>query len=179
MKESYHHADRTIIAELGLYGRFYQVPDWLYFRRDHPHRAQRAHPTVRSRCVNMDPCRASRLRHPAVRLYYEYIWAFARAIHRAPLSAQDRRQCYRHLVQWFASRARKGRVIPGEAPLPAHVAGSIESIVARPNLGPNGTPSLSQGRSRTRERMAENAVSFLWQRAISVFPQYARTRFRC
>jgi hypothetical protein len=83
----------------------------------------------------MDPRRASRLRHPAVRLYYEYIWAFARAIHRAPLSAADRRQCYRDLVQWFASRARKGRVIPGEAPLPAHVAGSIEGMVA----GPNGT----------------------------------------
>jgi glycosyltransferase involved in cell wall biosynthesis len=162
MKESYHHADRTIIAELGLYGRFYQVPDWLYFRRDHPQRAQRAHPTVRSRCANMDPRRASRLRHPAVRLYYEYIWAFARAIHRAPLPAADRRQCYRHLVQWFASRARKGRVIPGEAPLPAHVAGSIEAIVA----GPNGTPAL-------------NAVSSLWPRAISGSPQYARTRFRC
>ena len=27
MKESYHHADRTIIAELALHGRFYQVPD--------------------------------------------------------------------------------------------------------------------------------------------------------
>ena len=36
MKGSYHHADRTIIAELGLHGRFYQVPEWLYFRRVHP-----------------------------------------------------------------------------------------------------------------------------------------------
>ena len=41
MKESYHHADRTIIAELALHGRFFQVPDWLYFRRDHPQRAER------------------------------------------------------------------------------------------------------------------------------------------
>ena len=39
MKESYHHADRTIITELALQGPFYQVPDWLYFRRDHPDRA--------------------------------------------------------------------------------------------------------------------------------------------
>ena len=136
MKESYHHADRTIILELALHGRFYQVPDWLFFRRDHPQRAERAHPTVRSRCTNMDPRRASRLRHPAVRLYCEYIWAFIRAIQRAPLSAQERRQCYWHLAQWFASRARKGRVIPGEAPLPAHVAGSIECIVAGPKVTP-------------------------------------------
>jgi glycosyltransferase involved in cell wall biosynthesis len=134
MKESYHHADRTIIAELALHGRFYQVPDWMFFRRDHPDRAERANPTVRSRCANMDPRRASRLRHPAVRLYTEYIWAFVRAIHRAPLSAQDRRQCYRYLVEWFASRAKKGHVVPGEAPLPAHVEALIESVVAGPKV---------------------------------------------
>ena len=66
MKESYHHADHTIVAEIALHGRFYQVPDWLYFRRDHDDRAERACPTMRSRCANMDPRRADRLRHPAV-----------------------------------------------------------------------------------------------------------------
>jgi len=65
MKESYHHADRTIIAELALHGRFYQVPDWLFFRRDHPDRAERANPTVRSRCANMDPRRANEADLPA------------------------------------------------------------------------------------------------------------------
>ena len=130
MKESYHHADRTIIAELALYGRFYQVPDWLYFRRDHPGRAERSHPTVRSRCANMDPRRADRLRHPVVRLYGEYVWAYVRAIRRAPLSAADKRECYRHLARWFTSRARQGPSA-GEAPLPPHLEGSLESIVAR------------------------------------------------
>ena len=135
MKESYHHADRTIIAELALHGRFYQVPDWLFFRRDHPDRAERANPTVRSRCANMDPRRANRLRHPAVRLYTEYIWAYVRAIHRAPLSPQDRRRCYGSLVEWFASRAKKGHVVLYEAPLPAHVEGLIESVVTgRPKV---------------------------------------------
>ena len=71
MKESYHHADHTIVAEMVLHGPFYQVPDWLYFRRDHADRAERACPTMRSRCVNMDPRRADRLRHPAIRLYGE------------------------------------------------------------------------------------------------------------
>ena len=45
---SYHHADRTVMTELALYGPFYQVPDWLYFRRDHPERAERACPTMRT-----------------------------------------------------------------------------------------------------------------------------------
>jgi glycosyltransferase involved in cell wall biosynthesis len=108
MQESYHHADRTIVAELALYGRFYQVPDWLYFRRDHADRAERACPTMRSRCANMDPRRADRLRNPALRLYGEYVWAYATAIRRAPLSAADRRACYGHLAQWLASRVRPG-----------------------------------------------------------------------
>ena len=68
---SYHHAYRTITAELALHGPFHHVPDWLYFRRDHPEREERACPTLRTRCANMDPRRADRLRHPAVRLYGE------------------------------------------------------------------------------------------------------------
>jgi len=106
---SYHHADRTVVTEVALYGPFYQVPDWLFFRRDHPERAERACPTMRSRCANMDPRRADRLRHPVARLYGEYVWAYVAMIQRAPLSAADRRECYRSLAEWVASRARPGR----------------------------------------------------------------------
>ena len=113
---SYHHADRTVMTEVALYGPFYQVPDWLFFRRDHPERAERACPTMRTRCANMDPRRADRLRHPAARLYGEYVWAYAGMIRRAPLSAADRRECYRYLVQWTASRALPGRGGSAEQP---------------------------------------------------------------
>ncbi len=112
-KDSYHHADRTIIAEIALHGPFYQVPGWLYFRREHAGQAERSCPTMRSRCVNMDPRRASRWRHPAVRLYGEYIAAYLAAIRRAPLSRMDRYECYRYLAQWLASRARPDRAEPG------------------------------------------------------------------
>ena len=130
MKESYHHADHTIIAEIVLHGRFYQVPDWLYFRRDHADRAERACPTMRSRCVNMDPRRADRLRHPAARLYGEYIWGYIRAIRHAPLSSADRRECYRYLAEWLASRARPGGA-QGAEPTPVpHPDISVDSVVA-------------------------------------------------
>ncbi len=119
-KDSYHHADRTTIAELALYGPFCQVPDWLYFRRDHPERAERACPTVRSRCANMDPRRAGRLRHPLARLYAEYAWAYAAMLQRAPLSPAERRECYRSLAHWLASRARPGRDRRAAGPAPRH-----------------------------------------------------------
>lgn len=56
--DSYHHADRTFVAEITLHGPFHQVPELLYFRRDHPTRAERANPSKRSRCANLDPRRA-------------------------------------------------------------------------------------------------------------------------
>jgi glycosyltransferase involved in cell wall biosynthesis len=129
MKESYHHADRTIIAELALHGRFYQVPDWLYFRREHP--GQSGSTSMRKRCAIMDPRRADRLRHPAVRLYGEYVWAYIRAIRHAPMSAAEQRECYRCLVEWFASRARPGSGIGGQVdPEPVALPDiSVDSIV--------------------------------------------------
>jgi glycosyltransferase involved in cell wall biosynthesis len=116
MKESYHHADRTIIAELALYGPFYQVPEWLYFRREHPGRAERAHPGVRARCANMDPRRANRWLNPAPRLFAEYIWAYIRMIKRAPLTPAERRECFRHLAEWAMSRAKPHRPVTFDSP---------------------------------------------------------------
>lgn len=106
MKESYHHADRTIIAELALHGPFYQIPDWLYFRREHPGRAERAHPSVRARCANMDPRRANPWLNPVPRLLAEYIGAYIRMIWRAPLTGAERRECFGYLVQWAVSRSK-------------------------------------------------------------------------
>jgi glycosyltransferase involved in cell wall biosynthesis len=144
MKGSYHHADRTIIAELGLHGPFYQVPEWLYFRRIHP--AQNGWTTMRKRCSNMDPRRASRLRHPAVRLYGEYVWAYIAAIQRAPLPLGERLKCYEYLTQWLSSRTFRDRSEPTEPdsidPLPTIL---VNEIVAR-----RDTPL-----SRLRGRMAE------------------------
>jgi glycosyltransferase involved in cell wall biosynthesis len=134
---SYHFADRTFTTELGLHGPFYMVPDWLYFRRHHAGQGGKR-TNVRARCANLDPRRASRLRHPTVRLYAEYIWSYVTAIHRAPLSAADRRQCYEVLARWISSRAlpvagrilsRGGLEFPESAPsIPPSI--SIDALVA-------------------------------------------------
>jgi glycosyltransferase involved in cell wall biosynthesis len=135
LQGSYHHAEHTITAELGLHGRFYQVPDWLYFRREHAGQAERAYPTARRRCVNMDPRRADPLRHPVARLYAEYVWGYISAIRRAPLSAKERRECYRYLAQWFASRVRPGPTVQAELVPVAHKDILIDAIVAGRQTG--------------------------------------------
>lgn len=102
---SYHHADRTIVADMALHGRFYQVPEFLYFRRDHPDRAERANPTKRMRCANLDPRRADAIRHPAARLLAEYVWGFVSIVRRSPLPAAERRECYHDIGRWLTTRA--------------------------------------------------------------------------
>ncbi len=128
---SYHHSDRTLVAELALHGPFFQVPDWLYFRRDHPERAERAFVTVRDWCANLDPRRSSALRNPAIRLYGEYVWAFVDAIRRAPLSSADKLECYRYLAAWLPRRfsLRSSRHV-AEQPVVEDVTIPIDTVVA-------------------------------------------------
>ncbi len=135
---SYYHSDRTLTAEIGLYGPFHQTPDWLYFRRDHRERPQYTFPTVRGWCTNLDPHRADRLRHPTARLLAEYPLGYAAAIRRAPVSALERRECYRDLARWAGGRvlSAAGRVLrqsrySDSAPVPTPSATvSIDGVVA-------------------------------------------------
>jgi glycosyltransferase involved in cell wall biosynthesis len=137
LNASYYRADRTFVAELALHGPFYHVTDWLYFRRDHPARAARAFSSVHDWCVNLEPRRASRLRNPAARLYAEYVWGFVSAIRRSPLPAAQRRECYRYLRQWAASRAlsSKGKFV-GKTTAPNVPDISVDSLVVGRESGP-------------------------------------------
>lgn len=100
---SYHFADRILTTELALHGPFHIVPERLYFRREHAGQVG-AIPDVRRRCASLDPRRANRLRHPVGRLYAEYLWQYVAAIHQAPLSREDRRECYLILSHWAVGR---------------------------------------------------------------------------
>jgi glycosyltransferase involved in cell wall biosynthesis len=123
--DSYYHSDRTLVTEMALQGPFYHVPEWLYFRRDHPKASIRAFTTARTNCTNLDPRRADRLRHPVVRLLGEYVLAYVTMIQRAPLSAADKRECYRHLVSWATSRA-----VPREEEETSAVTDAVVSVEA-------------------------------------------------
>jgi glycosyltransferase involved in cell wall biosynthesis len=133
---SFYRADRVLMTEIALNGKFYQVPEWLYFRRDHSDRPQHAAPSVRGWCANLDPRRASRLRNPTARLLAEYLWGYVAATRRAPLSSVDRRACQTILLGWIAERALPamnravhGGILRGE-PVEVPKTGQANSIDA-------------------------------------------------
>lgn len=127
--DSYHNPGRPFVMEIALHGPFRQVPELLFFRRDHPDRGDRS-PSIKATCARLDPRRAH---HSTARLLAEYVLGFVSAIRRAPLSASDRLACYRHLVHWLVQRGSKPvRRRREELPVPdAAVAGH----------GPGVTPS--------------------------------------
>jgi polysaccharide pyruvyl transferase WcaK-like protein/glycosyltransferase involved in cell wall biosynthesis len=105
---SFHNADRVHVTAFALRGRFHQVSEVLYFRRDHPGRGERL-PGLRARCAGLDPRRADRLRHPVARLLIEYVAAYVRLILRAPLGPRERLRCLGALGGWLLSRVLPGR----------------------------------------------------------------------
>lgn len=128
--DSYHHADRTFVMDLAMQGRFHQVPELLYFRRDHETRAERANPSVRSRCANLDPKRAKGF-NPTARLLAEYAWGYVDLIKRAPIPGAEKRKCYRHLAEYLSSRVTR-RVVSADsrpAVAPKEQVLSIDGIV--------------------------------------------------
>ncbi|WP_115944529.1 glycosyltransferase family 2 protein [Amycolatopsis thermalba] len=128
--DSYHHADRTFVADIALQGPFHQVPELLYFRRDHPDRAERANKTIRSRCANLDPKRADPLRHPTARLLGGYVWGWIRIVQRAPITPAQRRECYRHLGEWLARRALRREPSEEFARVENDLDAVVDSVVA-------------------------------------------------
>ena len=142
---SYYRAYRVMMCEVSLRGPFYQVPEWLYFRREHPELRvwpgpngqkprffERDWPVGRAAVVNLDPSRANRFLHPTARLYTEYVWGYVAAIRRSPLSPADRKECFRYLREWFTnrlfSRSEKPAEVRAVRCVPVDL--SVESVVA-------------------------------------------------
>jgi glycosyltransferase involved in cell wall biosynthesis len=140
--DSYHRSDRTLMAELALHGRFYQVPSWLYFRRHHEASLEGTARTIRQKSTAWDPRRAN---HSTARLLGEYMLGYVRAIAQAPLTLGEKAACYRHLMAWMGDRAmrrtaasRIGRPWPSMVPAPTTAdsttnitrVGAIADIVA-------------------------------------------------
>ena len=105
---SYYNADRTLVASLSLQGPFHQVPEVLYFRRDHPDRGTRA-PGRRARAAVLDPARGNRWRHPMIRMYLEYIFGYVNAIRQAHLGAIESGRCLAKVAGWILSCLWPGR----------------------------------------------------------------------
>jgi len=95
---NYAASDRVLLARLGLLGRFYEVPEYLFYRRRHP--GQLTALPVRYRYLHTtwyDPTKKGRIVLPEWRILFEYLIS----ISQAPLSWSERAYCYLHVGRWL------------------------------------------------------------------------------
>jgi glycosyltransferase involved in cell wall biosynthesis len=101
---NYPSADSNLLAEIALYGRIFEIPEYLFFRRDHPQAYTRKY------CENqdyksMDHYRAemawwatdSLIDSTVLRNLSEYL----QSVRRVPLKWSDRLLCYEQIFDWF------------------------------------------------------------------------------
>jgi glycosyltransferase involved in cell wall biosynthesis len=87
---NYPRSDRNLLGELALHGKFYEIPEHLFYRRIHPQMSTRTHVTERDLATWFDPTKRGKIVFPRWRRLFEYL----RAISVAPLSWSERVHCY-------------------------------------------------------------------------------------
>jgi len=100
----YRGADGNLLAEISLYGRLYEIPEYLFLRRDH----SKAY--TKKFCSNQTSKAANKLdeqmawwsssswiNYTNLKNCYE----FFKSVDRAPLKWSEKILCYREIVKWF------------------------------------------------------------------------------
>ncbi len=95
-------SDRILLGELALLGRFYEIPEYLFFMRNHPQVHWRVYPTRHLVIAWYNPRKAGKITFPHWRLLIEHF----RSIKRAPLNLHERTRCYIYLIWWIRKSYR-------------------------------------------------------------------------
>lgn len=102
----YSGSDRPLLSELSLLGKFYEVPEYLFFYRFHEEQSWGGNKSPQAQQAWYDPLRAGKITFPQWRLLREHI----RSIQRSPVGMKDRVSCYLYMGYWMAkNRRRLGR----------------------------------------------------------------------
>jgi glycosyltransferase involved in cell wall biosynthesis len=107
----YTGSDRNLLAELALHGPFFEIPEFLFFRRDHPGTSTRQYPSAKDRMIWFRAAgQRGGGRFPTLRRAVGY-WD---SIAKAPMGPGDRLACLGVLGKWMTMRMRSalGRNIP-------------------------------------------------------------------
>jgi glycosyltransferase involved in cell wall biosynthesis len=114
---SYTHSARVLLLQLGLLGRFYEVPEYLFISSRHSGQSQWTFPErshskafrLTRRCGTLppaewwDPAKARDLVFPE----WNVVKEFAVSIARAPLTPWQKTQCYSLVARWMRRYYRR------------------------------------------------------------------------
>ena len=102
---NYIGSDRNFLAELGLIGRIYEIPEYLFFRRTHPQSyTERKYKDIQERLSWWT--QSDRITFPYLKNCFEYF----KSVRRVPLKFSERLLCYAQISKWLF---REGWILMG------------------------------------------------------------------
>lgn len=103
---NYGHADGVLLARLGLLGRFYKIPEKLFFERRHPKQsiytygAYQGPPNYHLWAAWFDPAKTGKIIFP----YWKILSEYYNALLQVPLNGNERILCLLFLMRWGGDR---------------------------------------------------------------------------
>jgi glycosyltransferase involved in cell wall biosynthesis len=92
----YPASDMILLGEIALRGKFHEIPECLFLRRDHPFTSVRANPKYEDRATWFDPSQKGKIQMPRWRWFFEWL----KSVLRAPIGVFDRIKCVSEVFQW-------------------------------------------------------------------------------
>jgi glycosyltransferase involved in cell wall biosynthesis len=107
LHESFHGADRALLAQLAIRGRMIQLPAPLVEMREHPNRYTRQNVRSADRAAWHDASKRGKLSFPTWRLYTEYL----KMVRRERMLPNERAGCYGALARWWTVNWNSARAL--------------------------------------------------------------------
>jgi glycosyltransferase involved in cell wall biosynthesis len=126
MEQSFHSADKVLLAELVLHGKFHEIQERLFYHRFHPGITTAQGWSGSDFMQFLDTGHRTRRHYPLLRRFVE----FFRAVNRAPITTGQRLRCYACILRFYAS-SDKWKRLQGKLRLNTPLYGeSVESHVS-------------------------------------------------
>ena len=95
-------SDMNLLAELILLGKFFELNEYLFFRRKHDQMSTKAHASNKKRAIWFDPKNSNKILFTRWRWLYEFI----DSVGRSPINLSNKVKCYFETSKWAFFRAR-------------------------------------------------------------------------
>ena len=94
---SYPSHDLVYLGELALHGKFYEVSEYLFFKREHPANSMQANLTYTKRLAWADPKKKGKV----FLNYWTRLFDYLSAIRRVDISWDEKVRCYIEMERWI------------------------------------------------------------------------------
>jgi len=100
LEQNYTDSDRTLLCELTLYGKFYEIPEPLFFKRYHE---KNMYVDWRARMAWFNPA----LKGKAVFPYWMQFFDYIVTINRVSIGWFDKFMCYLYMLYWLLINGKR------------------------------------------------------------------------